>query len=375
MPPNPYRRQPNINDMMYPKGSKQPRQVWAAVMNVYKEPPSTTPTTPTPTPSITASPTVTPTQTQTGTPSVTSSPTQTPSGTPQVTPTPSISPTQTRTPNVTSSPTATPTPTSTVLPGTSQANTYLSAVVAAGGTVDSTMSAATRTLFTSIWANGLNTSMVAMYPFIGGTAASHAVQGMSPGTYNLTFNGGWTQNVSGATPNGTNAYANIPFATSVTGGFVLSGGSIGTYCGTDGSTGCVIGSTGTGNGALALFPVLLNPTKQIATTFWNSTVGAYSITTVPDSLGLMSVARSGSTSTVQFYRRGSFISSQNHSALALSNVSTYLGANNQSGTPNNYSTYRHQFSYLYAGTLTTSQMTTLDSIIQTYQTSLGRNVY
>jgi hypothetical protein len=259
--------------------------------------------------------------------------------------------------------------------GLPEANTYLSAVVAAGGTVDSTMSAATRTLFQSIWSNGLNTSMVAMYPFIGGTAASHAVQGMSPGTYNLTFNGGWTQNVSGATPNGTNAYANTSVVPS-TPGFTLSGGSVGVYCGTDASTGCAVGSTGTANGALALFPVLLNPTKQIATTFWNNTVGAYSVTTVPDALGLISIARSGSTSTVQFYRRGGFVSSQNHSALSLSNVSTYLGANNQFNTTiNNYSTYRQQFTYLYGGTLTTSQMSTLNDIIQTYQTSLGRNTY
>jgi len=372
MPPNPYRRQPNINDMMYPKGSKQPRQVWGAVMNVYKAPPSTTPT---PTPSITANPTVTPTQTQTGTPQVTSTPTNTPSGTPQVTPTPSVSPTQTGTPQVTRTPTTTPTPTSTNLPGTTQANTYLSAVVAAGGTVDSTMSAATRTLFQSIWSNGFNTSMVAMYPFIGGTSASHVIQAMSPGTYNLTFNGGWTHNTSGATPNGTNAYANVPFAPSATGGFVLSGGSIGTYCGTDASAGCVIGSTGSNGGALALFPIALNPTKQMLTTFWNSGVGAYSVTAVDNALGLMSLARSGSTSTVQFYRRGSLVSSQSHNAVALPNVSIYLGANNQIGTPNNYSTYRHQFTYLYSGTLTTSQMTTLDSIIQTYQTSLGRNVY
>ena len=376
--------------MLYPKGSKQPGNVWVGgfIMNV-PEASSGPAVTPSPTPNVTSSPTVTPTQTQTGTPNVTSSPTNTPSGTPQVTstptntpsgtpqvtPTPSISPTQTRTPNVTSSPTATPTPTSTVLPGTTQANTYLSAVVAAGGTVDSTMSAATRTLFQSIWSNGLNTSMVAMYPFIGGTAASHVIQGMSPGTYNLTFNGGWTQNTSGATPNGTNAYANVPFAPSATGGFVLSGGSCGFYCGTDSSANCAIGSTAGNNGAFNLYPALLNPTKQMATTFWNSAVAAYSIATVADSLGLMSIARSGSTSTVQFYRRGEFVSSQSHNAVALPNVSIYLGANNQIGTANQFSTYRHQFTYFYAGTLTTTQMATLNSIIQTYQTSLGRNVY
>jgi hypothetical protein len=81
MPPNPYRRQPNINDMMYPKGSKQPRQVWAAVMNVYKEPETTSPVTPTPTPTNT----VTPTNTGTPTPTPSETPTSTPSN---VTPTP-----------------------------------------------------------------------------------------------------------------------------------------------------------------------------------------------------------------------------------------------------------------------------------------------
>jgi hypothetical protein len=367
----------NFEDALKPLGEKENKgNVWVPVKQVIMNVPqdAAVPVSPTPTPSIS----LTPTQTQTGTPNPTATPTQTQTGTPQVTSSPTNTPTQSGTPNPTATPTGTPqvTPTSTgVLPGTTQANTYLSAVVAAGGSVDATMSAATRTLFQSIWSNGLNTNMVAMYPFIGGTSASHVIQAMVPGTYNLTFNGGWTHNTSGATPNGTNAYANVPFAPSVTGGFVLSGGSLGTYCGTDASVGCVIGSTAGNGGAFALFPIALNPTKQMLTTFWNSGVGAYSVTAVDNALGLMSLARSGSTSTIQFYRRGSLVSSQNHNAVALPNVSVYLGANNQIGTPNNYSTYRHQFSYLYAGTLTTSQMTTLNGIIQTYQTSLGRNVY
>jgi hypothetical protein len=77
---------------MYPKGSKQPRQVWGAVMNVYKEPVSNV--TPTPTPSITPTTTTTPT----------------------VTPTPSITPTTTVTPTVTTTPTNTPTNTETPTP-------------------------------------------------------------------------------------------------------------------------------------------------------------------------------------------------------------------------------------------------------------------
>jgi len=85
--------------MMYPKGSKQPRQVWAAVMNVYKEPPSSAPVTPTPTPSVTPTQTITPTQTNTptntGTPTQTPTQTITPTNTGTATPTPSITPSST----------------------------------------------------------------------------------------------------------------------------------------------------------------------------------------------------------------------------------------------------------------------------------------
>jgi hypothetical protein len=107
MPPNPYRRQPNINDMMYPKGSKQPRQVWAAVMNVYKAPEtSPVPTTPTPTPSV--SPTSTLTPTPSVTPTLTNTPTNT--GTPTQTPTNTLTPTNTTTPTNTLTPTPSTTP-------------------------------------------------------------------------------------------------------------------------------------------------------------------------------------------------------------------------------------------------------------------------
>jgi hypothetical protein len=80
---------------MYPKGSKQPRQVWAAVMNVYKAPETTPPVTPSPTPSITPTqtitPSVTPTLTNTPTTSVTPTNTETPTNTPTPSPSPIIS--------------------------------------------------------------------------------------------------------------------------------------------------------------------------------------------------------------------------------------------------------------------------------------------
>jgi len=183
MPPNPYRRQPNINDMMYPKGSKQPRQVWAAVMNVYKAPETSPQPTPTNTPTISLTPTNTPTTTTT----------PTPTNTPTISVTPSITPT------ITSTPTNTPTPSSTPIPsGTTQANTYLTAVTNNGGTgITSTISAATVTLFTSLVSNGLYDNMIAMYPLIGGVANSSKLNAVNVGTYDITWAGGMVFTVTG----------------------------------------------------------------------------------------------------------------------------------------------------------------------------------
>jgi hypothetical protein len=296
---------------------------------------------------------------------------------PEPEPTPTNTPTNTNTPTVTPTSTLTPTPTPTQGAGTTQARTYLSAVVAAGGTVSAPMSAATINMFNSIWNNGLNTDMVAMYPFIGGTAASHSVQAMNPGTYSILFNGGWTHNTSGATPNGTTGYGILNgLVLGAIPGFTVSGGSVGVYCGTNGSSGVAIGSTnGSGFGAIQLSPGVNNPTLKVSSILWNSASPVYSVPTISDTLGLISTARSGTTTTIQLYRRGVLLSSELSNSSTLSFVATVIGANNTNGIINSYSTYRHQFTYVYRGTMSESQMSILNNIIQTYQTDLGRNVY
>ena len=53
--------------------------------------------------------------------------------------------------------------------------------------------------------------MKALYPFVGGTATSHKFNLKDPrdldAAFRLQFNGGWTHNSNGVTPNGTNGYA------------------------------------------------------------------------------------------------------------------------------------------------------------------------
>ena len=193
----------------------------------------------TPTASVTTIPSVTATPTVTATPSVTS--TVTPSITASFTPTPTpsvetchieaqngdliiaqngdfidhfpcIEPTPTPTTSVTPTnsvtPTITPTPTASVPAGDADANAYIAAIIASGGTTDTTIENAIQTLFTDLKSAGVYSKMLAFYPVVGGVAASHAINAKRDTTYDLTFVGGWTHGTSGMTSNGSTAYAN-----------------------------------------------------------------------------------------------------------------------------------------------------------------------
>jgi hypothetical protein len=75
-----------------------------------------------------------------------------------------------------------------------------------------TQQSAINTLVTDLKGAGLWSKMKAIYPFVGGTAASHKWNLKDPrdvdAAFRLTFSGGWTHSSTGADPNGTNAYSN-----------------------------------------------------------------------------------------------------------------------------------------------------------------------
>lgn len=533
--------------MMYPKGSKQPRQVWGAVMNVYKAPPSDVVVTPTPTPSptttLTSTPTPSPTTTLTSTPTQTSTPTntltstptqtQTPSNTPnplcpqqldivggplypgitgtynrlsvaptqtftsgyiqqqgspdtfvfgtapdgknyaafgyqaggasymfarnfngasglgwvqyvtsggylyeggtiaQVggsntntgflfdgsvyypatgqftigaganyyylsyplscpTPTPTSTPTQTSTPTTTltstptpsptttltstPNPTTTPTPTNTPSPsapasGTTEANEFLARVVATGGTLNSTISAATQTMFTSLVSTGLWEDISIFYPIIGGVANAHsqAAGQQYSSSYNGIFNGGVTHSSSGMTFNGVNGYMDTNWAlTNQLGSTSLV--SIGGYTNTtyvESLMGCLNGDAST------ITQLRLDvPVGQIAPQPGTTLAGA-NTTAMTGSSGTFITSRTGTTAT--FVLQNNVITNLTQaSGLTDSNRVMWVGARNYAGAPA-YGTGRVAFVFM-GRTLTAAKATTLKGIIQTFQTSLSRQV-
>jgi hypothetical protein len=351
--------------------------------------PTPVPPTPTPTPSITPSitPSVTPTRTLTPTPTITSTPTNTPSITPTRTPAPACDITYTELPSPTPSPTPTITPTAS--PGPSfdpDAAAYLSAVVAAGGSVTSPMSAATNNMFLALKSNGLYNKLDVFYPMMGATAASTALNAIRTNSaFDITWNnvGDLSFTISGVTNNGT-GYGNTNYnpntqssPTNTSFGYYIVGGNIGGGNGEvfpfgsyDGNLNMLYQNSGTIEIGIYGWSVA-NDTRALFTAdtgsnfFKGSWIGTF------NSTPLKSIYYNYSDLTDRQTLSGTPIGSP-----ALPNQPYYMFVLNLNGSPytGQYYTGRNQFAFM-GDYLTPAEVTTIDSIINAFQTSLGRNTY
>jgi hypothetical protein len=289
---------------------------------------------------------------------------------PVPTPTPSITPSQTTTPTNTPTPSATPPPAS----GTTEAQTYLRAVVDAGGTgITSTVSAATTTLFTSLVSNGLWDKLIAFYPMLGGNSSGCKFNGKNPvdtnAGYRLVFNGGWTYNASGATSNGTNAYADTFLSASTI--TPLNSQHLSIYM-----------ANANVSGATSRFYAGANGGGLLGVGFSSSLYWYYGVSDAGGSVFPFTTAQSqgnilitaNATASSLLYRNGTQQQTTVNGNGASIPYSFYIGALNNAGTPQQYYGNQYRFSTIGYG-LSAAQVSTLSTIINTFQTSLTRNVY
>jgi len=76
------------------------------------------------------------------------------------------------------------------------------AFITAASITDPTQQAAINTLVVDLKGYNIWTKFKAIYPIVGGSASSHAVNLKTPGTFNLSFATGWTHSSNGMLPNG-----------------------------------------------------------------------------------------------------------------------------------------------------------------------------
>ena len=181
--------------------------------------------------------------------------------------------------------------------------------------------------------------------------------------FRLTWSGGWTYSATGATPNGTNAYADtylIP-STSLT----TSSAHFSKYNRTNDLVGNKI------DGAISA-----DSTKYMQQNYsaGNGIIGdlatlmAYTAT---DTRGLFTATRT-STSLSKVFRNSSQVTSSSVSITGLPNRSLYLGGRND-GVTSFYNSYQIAFSSIGDG-LTDQDSLLLNQIVEKYQVALSRGV-
>lgn len=237
---------------------------------------------------------------------------------------------------------------------------------------------AVNALVLSLKADGIWGKFNAIYPFVGGSAGSHAVNLKSPGTYNLTFYGGITHSSTGALWNGTTGYGDSGLIPSS----VLTGNDthLSYYSrtsNTDNKTdmGCL---SGVNNHCMILRCYFSSSGDTGLSYAYDGATGAdragvtSSIST--DSAGFFVGSRTSSTSHTMYKNASAGTTATNLTGDFPSIVNTIkVGALSQNSSIIAYSNRECAFASIGAG-LSGAQITSLTNAVQTFQTSLSRQV-
>jgi hypothetical protein len=251
----------------------------------------------------------------------------------------------------------------------------------AAGISNTTQANAVNSLVIGLKADGIWTGMKAIYPFVGGTASTHKYNLKDPrdldAAYRLQFNGGITHDANGALPNGINGYADTYLNPSL----ALSNNSIHfsvymrnfiPYNAND--IGVEIwegdyeeGVPGPKN--------LINRNYNDQFFYANGGTNESGIASITSFLGNFLTTRTDASQVRAFQNgtlKGSLTAASNNSyfnmyLMGINYVYTYLGSFLQPGTS--------QMSFATIGDgLTNPQVANLNTRIQTFQTSLSRQV-
>ena len=243
----------------------------------------------------------------------------------------------------------------------------------AAGITNTTQRNAINKLVIDLKYYNLWTKQRALYPVVGGVAASHAVNLKTPGTYNLTFGSGWTHSSTGMLPNGTSGcYANTFLAANV---MNQDSVHISYYSRTDevgGSTAEMGVYQTTPTPAIISIMYTKNVSNNLQIPINQSGVG--SLAANPNSTGYYIGSRTASNS-IKSFKNGRLVINATTVSVGASSYYYYLGGYNTNNAANSYAPSSKECAFASIGDgLTDQDALNFYNIVQRYQTNLSRQV-
>jgi len=245
------------------------------------------------------------------------------------------------------------------------------AFITASG-ISGTEATATNQLVIDLKSANIWTKMKCVYPLVGGTATSHKFNLVNPqdtdAAYRLVFSGGLTHSSNGILGNGTNGWANTFLNPSII--FPSGFASIGFYNRVATTNqGIYMGTTVGSTNFFRIAPLAGTTIRH----FNRGAATGQTNHTVTNELGFNANSRISNTLMTSIDNTGAFQTNTTTQTIAYSSFQIPLLVVNSSGTIASYSNAQFSFAYI-SDALTSSELTTLKSINQTFQTTLGRQV-
>jgi hypothetical protein len=219
------------------------------------------------------------------------------------------------------------------------------------------------------------TKFKAIYPIIGGSASSHKFNLINPldtnGAFRLSFSTGWTHSSTGMLPNGTSAFTDTFIVPNTS--LLADSNHLSFYRRTNLATGSSSSTIGSDNGSTGYCRMTIRGASNQTAHIYGGTNGTYN-SPETSSLGLYVAVRSSSTAS-QLYKNGSLVGNGNSANGSTSQITQTLliGAARSSTSVTYYDNKQCAFASI-GDSLTAGEVTSFNTAVATFQTTLGRNV-
>lgn len=251
---------------------------------------------------------------------------------------------------------------------TSSVDADAQAFITAASITDPTQQSAINQLVVDLKGYSIWTKMKTIYPYVGGSAASHSYNLKNTAQFQITWNGGVTHSVNGVLFGGVNGYGNTGYNLSVNN--TANNISGGTYSRTNlVASGSFMGGLNASFDGLLITPKFTDNNTYYGT---NDYVANGSGNFVTDTRGMFVVTRVNSSNKA-IYRNGSQISTSGTTTNVSPNVNLFIGARNYNGIAQTFDNIEHAFDYV-GELLTGAEIANLTTAVQAFQTTLGRQV-